>query len=42
MKYPDYVMKIMASRVTLDELEDAKTKRRFIDSSGTKETNVFT
>ena len=38
MKYPDYVMKIVASWITLDELEGARTRRYFIDSSGTKET----
>ena len=28
--------------MTLDELEDSKTRRDFIDSSGTKEENIFT
>ena len=27
MKYPDYVMKIMASCMIFDELEGAKTRR---------------
>ena len=38
----DYVMKIIASYMTIDELEGAKTRREFIDSSGTKETKQFT
>ena len=42
MKDPDYVMKIMASWMTLDALEGAKTRRDFIDSSGTKDTEQFT
>ena len=42
MKDPDYVMKIVASWITLDELEGARTRRYFIDSSGTKETKQFT
>ena len=36
MKDPDYVMKIMASWVALSELERSRTRRDFIDSSGTK------
>ena len=39
MKDPDCVMKIMASWMTVDELEGARTRRYFIDSSGTKEAN---
>ena len=42
IKYPDYVMKIMASWMTLDELEGARTIRYLVDSSGTKETKQFT
>ena len=42
MRYPDYVMKIMASWTTLDELEGARTSRYFIDRSGTKDINDFT
>ena len=42
MKEPDYVMNIMVSWMTLDELEGAKTRRYFIDRSGTKETKQFT
>ena len=42
MKDPDYVMKIISSWMTLDELEGASTRRDFIDSSGTKETKQFT
>ena len=42
MKEPDYVMKIMASWMILDELEGAKTRGDFIDSSVTKETKQFT
>ena len=42
MKDLDYLMKIVESWMTLDELEDAKTRRDFIDSSGTKEKNIFT
>ena len=37
-KDPDYVTKIMASWMTLDELVGARTRRYFIDSIGTKET----
>ena len=33
---PDYVMKIMASWMTLDELEGARTRRHFVDRIGTK------
>ena len=42
MKYPYYVMKIMAIWNTLDELDGAKTRREFTDSSGAKHTNIFT
>ena len=42
MKEPYYLMKIVASWMTLDELEGARTRRYFIDISGTKETNQFT
>ena len=35
-------MRIMASCMTLDELEGAKIIRYFIDRSGTKETKHFT
>ena len=42
MKEPDYVMKILASWITLDELYGARTRRDFIESSGTKETKQFT
>ena len=42
MKDPDYVMKIMASWMTLDGLEGARTRRYFIDINGTKETKHFT
>ena len=41
IKYPNYVMKIMVSWVTLYELEGAKTRRDFIDSSDMKETKLF-
>ena len=34
LKELDYVMKIIASWMTIDELEVAKTRRDFIDSSG--------
>ena len=36
MKYPDYVKGIIAIWMALDELEGEKTRRYFIDSSGTK------
>ena len=36
MKEPDYLMKIMASWMTLDELEGARTRRHFVDRIGTK------
>ena len=42
MKYPDCVLKIMASWVTLDELEGARTMIYFIGRGGTKETKQFT
>ena len=42
MKLPDYVMKIMASWMTLDELEGVRSRQYFIDRNGTKETNQFT
>ena len=42
MKYPDYVTKIMASCMTLAELEGASTRRYFMDSSDTKNMNQFT
>ena len=42
MKEPDYVMKIMAIWMTLEELDGAKTRRDFADSSGTKQTKLFT
>ena len=42
MKYPDYVMNIVASWITLDELEGARTRRYFIESSGTNDTKQFT
>ena len=41
MKDPDYVMQIMASCMALDELEGVRTRRDFIDSSGTKDTKKF-
>ena len=41
MKEPNYVIKIMASWMTLNELEGAETKRDFINRSGTKEKNQF-
>ena len=42
MKEPYYVMKIMESWMTLDELEGANTRIYFIDSSGTKYMKHFT
>ena len=42
MKETGFVMKIMASWITLDELEGVRTRRDFIDSSGMKETKQFT
>ena len=42
MKDPDYVMKIVASWMTLDESEGAKTRRYFTDRIGTKETKNLT
>ena len=41
MKEPDYVMKIMASWMTLDELEDTSTRRELIDISGTNKKKQF-
>ena len=40
MKEPYYVMKIMESWMTLDELEGASTRRVFIDKSRTKDKKV--
>ena len=42
MKDPDYVMKIMASWMKLDEFQGTKTRRYFIDSIGTKDMKQFT
>ena len=42
MKYTDYVMKIIESQMTLDKLEVTKTRRYFIDSSGTNQTKLVT
>ena len=42
MKEPDYVMNIMASWMTLDELEGASPRRYFIYSGGMKYRNQFT
>ena len=42
MKDPDCVMRIMASWMTLDELEGARTRIYFIDSSRTKGKKQFT
>ena len=42
MKYPDHVMKIMASSIKPDGVEGTRRRRDFIDISGTKETNHFT
>ena len=42
MKYPDYLMKIMAGWITRDELECTRTRRYFIDRSGINDTKQFT
>ena len=42
MKYPGRVMKIMASWMTLDELDNPRIRRDFVESSGTKDTKQFT
>ena len=42
IKEPDCVMKIIASWMTFDDLEGARTRIYFIDSSGTKEMKQFT
>ena len=42
MKDPDYVKNIMASWMTLGELEGANTRGELIDSIGMKEKNKFT
>ena len=42
MKEPDYVMRIMASWMTPDELEGARTRRDFIYRSGKKDIKQFT
>ena len=42
MKDTDCVMNIMASWMTLDELEGTSTRRYLIYSSETNETNQFT
>ena len=41
MKEPDYMMKIMASLMKLDELQVSNTRRDFIYISGTKEIKNF-
>ena len=41
MKEPDYVINIMASWMTLVELEDTSTRRELIDRSGTNKTKQF-
>ena len=41
MKNPDYVMNIMASWMTLDELGGTQTRRDFIDTIGAKDTKKF-
>ena len=42
MKEPYYMMKILASYMTFDELEGAKTRKDFIDIIGKKEKKHFT
>ena len=42
MKNPYYLMNIMESLMSLDELEDAKTRRYFVDRSVPKKTKLFT
>ena len=42
MKELYYVIKTVSSLMKLDELEGARTRREFIDSSGTKDTKQFT
>ena len=42
MEYPYYLMKIMVVWMTFYGLENASTRRDFIDSSETKEINQFT
>ena len=42
MKNPDYVMKIMESWMIIDDLEDARKIRYYIDISRTKEKKKFT
>ena len=41
IKEPDYVMKIMASWMILDELEDAKTSRDFTESGSLKQKKLL-
>ena len=41
MKNMDYVMRIMASFMTLDELEGKRKRRNFSDSSGTNYMKRF-
>ena len=42
MKEKDYLMKVIASWTTLDELEVSKTRKYFIGRSVTKDKNQFT
>ena len=42
MNDPDYAMKVLASWMTIDELEGARKREYFIDSSGKKDTKKFT
>ena len=41
MKDPDYVMKIMASWMKIDELEGARTRIYLIESSGVNDIKQF-
>ena len=42
MKYPNYMINILAIWMTLDELEGERTRRYSIDIIGKKETKQFT
>ena len=42
MKDPYCVIRIISSRMALDELEVARARRSFMDSSGTKDKKQFT
>ena len=41
MKEPDYVMSIMATYGTLNEMDDGETKRHYVDENGDAQSTTF-